>query len=280
MVKRVTAIFLFQLSFGTAQFGSVDVNFDTRLLRSDEKQEIVNLQNDIQRFFLTTTWDEAYSDLEIPLFIQLVFEGIMAKGNEKIFNCQALFSNGGDLRYFDKSVQFIYNSGTSLYFDPVLFEPLSGFLAFYAHMILGGEIDTYEFNGGNISYELARDIALRGTGSDYKKGWGNRVTIVDDINRNIGLRKARLAWYIGMDLFKDGDIEGTLEEINNMLDGIDQSFRDIGRDHHTQYFLKVHSETIAKTLTMLGRKELLKDMKELDPDRRDLYQDALDSMSK
>jgi len=31
---------------------------------------------------------------------------------------------------------------------------------------------------------------------------------------------------------------------------------------------------------MLGRKELLKDMKELDPDRRDLYQDALDSISK
>ena len=282
MGKRSTLLitFICLVSTGFAQFGNIEINFDTRLLRSDEKQEIVNLKNDIGRFFTNTTWDETYSDLTIPLHIQIVFEGITVKGNEKIFSCQALFSNGGDLRFFDKSVQFIYNSGTSLYYDPVLFEPLSGFLAYYANLILAGEIDTYEFNGGNYSYEMARDIALRGSASVYKKGWSTRINLVDDLNRNIGLRKSRLAWYIAMDLFKDGDIEGTLKEINTMLDGIEQSFRDLGRDNHTQFFLKAHSGRIAKMLSMLGRKELLKDMKELDPDRRDLYQDALDSISK
>ena len=282
MGKRRTFLFtfIFLISLTFAQFGSVQVNFDDRLLRSDEKQEILNLNNDIVRFITTTTWDVSYSDLTIPLHIQIVFEGITAKGNEKIFNCQALFSNGRDLRYFDKSVQFIYNSGTSLYYDPVLFEPRSGFIAFFTNLILAGEIDTYEFNGGNATYETARDIAIRGSGSEYKKGWSSRINLVDNLHRNIGLRKARLAWYIAMDLFKDGDIEGTLDEINSMLDGIEQSFRDLGRDNHTQFFLKAHSERIAKILTMLGRKELLKDMKELDPDRRDLYQDALDTISK
>lgn len=282
MGKRSTLLitFICLVSTGFAQFGNIEINFDTRLLRSDEKQVIVNLKNDIVRFFTNTTWDETYSDLTIPLHIQIVFEGITVKGNEKIFSCQALFSNGGDLRFFDKSVQFIYNSGTSLYYDPVLFEPLSGFLAYYANLILAGEIDTYEFNGGNYSYEMARDIALRGSASVYKKGWSTRINLVDDLNRNIGLRKSRLAWYFAMDLFKDGDIEGTLKEINTMLDGIEQSFRDLGRDNHTQFFLKAHSGRIAKMLSMLGRKELLKDMKELDPDRRDLYQDALDSISK
>ena len=282
MGKRSTLLitFICLVSTGFAQFGNIEINFDTRLLRSDEKQEIVNLKNDIVRFFTNTTWDETYSDLTIPLHIQIVFEGITVKGNEKIFSCQALFSNGGDLRFFDKSVQFIYNSGTSLYYDPVLFEPLSGFLAYYANLILAGEIDTYEFNGGNYSYEMARDIALRGSASVYKKGWSTRINLVDDLNRNIGLRKSRLAWYIAMDLFKDGDIEGNLKEINTMMDGIEQSFRDLGRDNHTQFFLKAHSGRIAKMLSMLGRKELLKDMKELDPDRRDLYQDALDSISK
>lgn len=280
MVFRITILFLCCLSSVVAQFGTVDINFDTRLLRSDEKQEIVNLNSDIVRFFTTTSWDESYSDLKIPLHIQIVFEGITAKGNEKIYNCQALFSNGRDLRYFDNSVQFIYNSGTSLYYDPILFEPLSGFLAYYGNLILAGEIDTYEFNGGNASYDMAREIAIRGSGSIYKKGWSSRINLVDEINRNLGLRKARLSWFIAMDLFKNGDIDGTLEEINSTLDGIEQSFRDFGRDNHTQYFLKVHSEKIAKILSMLGRKELLKDMKELDPDRRDLYQSALDTISK
>ena len=282
MAKRITFFitFVFFINKVFGQFASVEITLDDRLLRSEEKQEILNMKNDIKRFFLTTTWDDSYSDLEIPLYIQIIFEGVTEKGNESIYNCQVLFSNGGDLRYFDKSVQFYYNSGSSLYYDPVLFEPLTGFLAYYAHLLLAGEIDTYEFNGGNSSFELARDIALRGSASEYKKGWGSRVTLVDNLNRNMGLRKARLAWYIAMDLFKEGNMDGVLEEVNTMLDGLEQSYRDLGRDNHTQYFLKVQSNKITEILSMLGRTELLKDMKELDPDRRDVYQSALDSISR
>ena len=282
MAKRITFFitFVFFINKVFGQYTSVEITIDDRLLRSEEKQEILNLKNDIKRFFLSTTWDDSYDDLEIPVYIQIIFEGVTEKGNESIYNCQVLFSNGGDLRYFDKSVQFYYNSGSSHYYDPVLFEPLTGFLAFYAHLLLAGEIDTYEFNGGNSSFELARDIALRGSTSEYKKGWGSRVTLVDNLNRNIGLRKARLAWYIAMDLFKEGDMDGVLEEVNTMLDGLEQSYRDLGRDNHTQYFMKVQSDKIAEILSMLGRTELLKDMKELDPDRRYMYQSALDSISR
>ena len=281
MARRNIFLIPFILYFNVVfcQFASVDVTLDDRLLRSEEKQDVINMKNDIQRFFLSTTWDDNYSDLSIPIYVQIIFEGVTQKGNESIYNCQALFSNGGDLRDFDKSVQFYYNSGNSLYYDPVLFEPLTGFLAYYAHLILAGEIDTYEFNGGNGSFELARDIALRGSSSEYRKGWGSRTTLVDNLNRNIGLRKARLAWYIAIDLFKDGDMDGVIEELNTMLDGLAQSYRELGRDNYTQYFMKVNSDKIAKMLSMLGQKEFLKDMKELDPDRRDIYQSALSSIS-
>tara|TARA_B000000441_G_C21742733_1_gene355242 strand:+ start:770 stop:1618 length:849 start_codon:yes stop_codon:yes gene_type:complete len=281
MARRNIFLIPFILYFNVVfcQFASVDVTLDDRLLRSEEKQDVINMKNDIQRFFLSTTWDDNYSDLSIPIYVQIIFEGVTQKGNESIYNCQALFSNGGDLRYFDKSVQFYYNSGNSLYYDPVLFEPLTGFLAYYAHLILAGEIDTYEFNGGNGSFELARDIALRGSSSEYRKGWGSRTTLVDNLNRNIGLRKARLAWYIAIDLFKDGDMDGVIQELNTMLDGLAQSYRELGRDNYTQYFMKVNSDKIAKMLSMLGQKEFLKDMKELDPDRRDIYQSALSSIS-
>ena len=281
MARRNIFLIPFILYFNVVfcQFASVDVTLDNRLLRSEEKQDVINMKNDIQRFFLSTTWDDNYSDLSIPIYVQIILEGVTQKGNESIYNCQALFSNGGDLRYFDKSVQFYYNSGNSLYYDPVLFEPLTGFLAYYAHLILAGEIDTYEFNGGNGSFELARDIALRGSSSEYRKGWGSRTTLVDNLNRNIGLRKARLAWYIAIDLFKDGDMDGVIQELNTMLDGLAQSYRELGRDNYTQYFMKVNSDKIAKMLSMLGQKEFLKDMKELDPDRRDIYQSALSSIS-
>ena len=272
-------IVLFCAGVLSAQFTSVNVTLDDRLLRSEQRQDIVNLPGDIKRFFINTSWDDNYSDLSIPLYVQIIFEGLTEKGNESIYNCQALFSNGGDLRYFDKSVQFYYNSGSSLYYDPVLFEPLTGFLAYYGNLILAGEIDTYEFNGGNSAYELARDTALRGSSSDYNQGWGYRTTLVNNISRNNGLRKARLAWYIAIDLFNDGEVDAVLEEMNTMADGIEQSFRDIGRDSSTQYFLKIHSGKISKILSMLGQKRLLNDMIELDPDRRNIYQAALETIS-
>ena len=151
-----------------SQFGSVKVEFDDRLLRSDEKNDLINLKEDIRQFYINTRWDKEYSDLNIPLHIQIIFEGAAAKGNVKTYLCKALFSNGSDLRYFDKGAQFFYSPGSSLYFDPVLFEPLSAFLAFYAHIILGGEIDTYDYKGGNTAYEVAREIGLRGASSDYQ----------------------------------------------------------------------------------------------------------------
>ena len=281
MLKAVASFLLIiiytNILFG--QFYSVDITIDDRLLRSEQKHNINNLKNDVNNFFQNTVWDDNYSDLDINLYVQIIFEGVTQKGNETIYNCQALFSNGGDLRYFDKSVQFYYNSGSSLYYDPVLFEPITGFLAYYAHLILAGEIDTYEFNGGNGSLEIARDIALRGSSSEYKKGWGSRITLVDNLNRNMGLRKARLAWYIALDLFKNGNMDEALQELNIMLDGLEDSFQDVGRDSHTQYFLKVKSEKIADILKKLGQIDLLKDMKNLDPDRMDFYQESIDSIS-
>ena len=263
-----------------SQFGSIKIDFDDRLLRSDEKHDLINLKEDIRQFYLNTSWDKEYSDLDIPLHIQLIFEGAASKGNVKTYICKALFSNGSELRYFDKGVQFYYSTGTSLYFDLVLFEPLSAFLAYYAHIILGGEIDTYDFKGGNTAYEIARDISLRGAASDYQKGWGTRISLVDDISKNTGLRSARLSYYIAKDLINQGDIEEAVKEFNNMLDGLEQSYIDFRREQSTQFFMKIHSETLAKIFSKIGRRDLLTDLKQLDPDNNELYQTYLDKMSK
>ena len=85
----------------------MDVTLDDRLLRSEERQDVLNLSSDIKRFFINTSWDDNYSDLSIPLYVQIIFEGVTEKGNESIYNCQALFSNGGDLDTLIKAFNFI-----------------------------------------------------------------------------------------------------------------------------------------------------------------------------
>ena len=264
----------------SAQFGSAKIEFDDRLLRSDEKYDLINLKEDIRQFFINTAWDKDYSDLNIPLHIQIVFEGAASKGNVKTYLCKALFSNGSELRYFDTGAQFFYSPGSSLYFDLVLFEPLSAFLAFYAHLILAGVIDTYDYRGGNAAYEVAREIGLRGASSEYQKGWNSRISLVDDISKNSGLRDARLSYYIGKDLLNEGDIEESIKEFNSMLDYLEKSYTDFGREQSTQYFMKIHSGFLAETFSKLGRRDLLIDLKQLDHDNNELYKLYLDKMPK
>ena len=95
----------------------------------------------------------------------------------------------------------------------------------------------------------------------------------------MGLRKARLAWYVALDLLRDGNMDEVVNELNNMLDGLEESFQNVGRDSHTQYFLKINSEKIADVLVKLGQIDFLKDMKSLDPDRLDFYQESIESIS-
>ncbi len=58
-----------------AQFGTVKIEFDDRLLRSDERYDLINLKEDIRQFFINTAWDKEYTDLNIPLHIQIILYG-------------------------------------------------------------------------------------------------------------------------------------------------------------------------------------------------------------
>ena len=49
------------------QFGSVKIDFDDRLLRSDERHDLINLKEDVKQLYLNTSWDKEYDDLDISL---------------------------------------------------------------------------------------------------------------------------------------------------------------------------------------------------------------------
>jgi hypothetical protein len=263
------------ISFSYGQFGEVKVVFDNRLLKVHHQQNILPLKQDIVRYIKTTRWDEDYTDLLIPLHIQFIFEGAAQKGAQETFLAQVLFSTGIDQRYFDKSVQFPYGQGGTLYFDIVQFDPLSSFLAYYVNLILAGEIDTYELMGGTRIFEMSREIALRGTASDFSRGWSERAKLVDNISTNYGLRKAKLSFYYAMELFRDGEMDEAILEFKKMIKGLDEVYDRSPREHYTLLFLKAHTNELAKILQLMGQKSMLRDMMELDPDNSEIYKKAL-----
>ncbi len=263
-----------------AQYGNIQVSFDDRLLKGNERQILLSLDSELMRFYKNTNWDSEFSDLSIPLSIHIVFEGVAPKGAVQTVLAQALFTSGNDQRYYDSGVQFIYNDAGSIYFDPVLFDPMSSFFAFYGYLILASEIDTYIPMGGNSHYETARNIAIRGNSSDYSRGWKDRLQLSDIISENFGLRKAKFAYYYALELLQDGKLERSVEEFNNMISGLDEVYDRFPRERYTLYFLNNHAKTLANSLSMLGRDKILQTLKELDSDNEEIYDSAFVKISR
>ena len=268
------------LSFMMAQFGKIQVSFDDRLLKGNERQILFTLESELMRFYTNTNWDDEFSDISIPLSIHIVFEGVASKGAVQTVLAQVLFTSGSDQRYYDSGVQFIYNNAGSIYFDPVLFDPLASFFAFYGYLISASEIDTYIPLGGTSHFEEARNIALRGNASDYSRGWKARLQLCDNLSENFGLRKAKFAYYYAMELLQNGKPERSVEELNNMVMGLDEAYERYPRERYTLYFLNNHAKVLADKLSLLGQEEILHALKDLDSDNEALYDSALVTISR
>ena len=48
-----------------AQFGQIEVTFDEQLLKSNIRQLILPLRDEMKRFYSSTVWNEEFSDLDI-----------------------------------------------------------------------------------------------------------------------------------------------------------------------------------------------------------------------
>ena len=268
------------LSFMMAQFGKIQVSFDDRLLKGNERQILFTLESELMRFYTNTNWDNEFEDISIPLSIHIVFEGVASKGAVQTVLAQVLFTSGSDQRYYDSGVQFIYNNAGSIYFDPVLFDPLASFFAFYGYLISASEIDTYIPLGGTSHFEEARNIALRGNASDYSRGWKARLQLCDNLSENFGLRKAKFSYYYAMELLQNGKPERSIEELNNMVMGLDEAYERYPRERYTLYFLNNHAKVLADKLSLLGQEEILHALKDLDSDNEALYDSALVTISR
>ena len=267
------AIILILFSGLKAQFKEATVTFDDRLLRDDEKSSLFNLKNSMQKFYVDAVWNDEYRDLELKLNIQIIFEGSANTGSSESFLIQSLFSNNMDLHFFDKGSQFSLSQNSSLYYDSIYYDPLSSLLGFYGNIILGAELDTWSSLGGSQHYEKARSIAVRATASNFSRGWEQRLLLINLLTDNAGLRKLRFSTYLSYELFDNGNIDECLLALQEVIKNLDEIFNNYSQENYTNMFMKYHGPKIGEIMEKLGQKEMLLELKDLDPQRMDIYKD-------
>ena len=274
--KYIVLFFFFSLL--NAQFKEASVSFDDRLLKADEKTSLLQLQNNIKKFYEYTVWNEEYRDLEININIQLLFEGNANIGSTQSYGIQSLFSNNTDLHFFDKGSNFILSQNNALYYDSVYFDPLSSLLGFYGNIILGAELDTWSNLGGSSHYEKARSIAVRANASNFSRGWDQRIVLINLLTENVGLRKLRFSTYLAYELFENGEIDACGEVLSTLVENLTEVVDNYNQENYTNTFLKFHGKKIGEIMQKLGQKELLREMIYLDSQRDNIYKDLLSSI--
>lgn len=280
-MKLLLILALFSTSSLFAQFKNVRVTIDTQRLKENDRRATSTLLEEVRNLFKLTSWDEEYSDLEISLNIQLIFEGVADKGSEHLFSAQCLISTGTDQRYFTKGIQFPYTMGQSVASSPVIFEPLSGALQFFGYVVLAGEADTYEQFGGTRFYEKAREIALRGLSSQYRLGWRNRMELVDLLTKYRETRLAKFHFYDAMAYLEEGDLDATNVAFKEMMKNLEETFSKYPREHYSIIFLTAHAEELSQTPDAIpSKKEMLERLSILDPDNKSKYQLGLGTKSR
>ena len=271
--KYLSFLMLFSMLF--AQFKEVNVSFDDRLLRADEKTTLISLNNSIKKFYENSVWNDEYSDLELKLDVQIIFEGNANIGSSEAFLIQSLFSNNKDLHFFDRGSQFSLSQNTSLYYDSIYYDPLSSLLGFYGNIILGAEIDTWSPLGGTLHYEKARSIAVRSSASNFSRGWEQRLLLINILTENNGLRKLRFSTYLTYELFENGEIDECQLALKDIIKNLNEVFDNYSQENYTGMFLKYHGPKIGSIMKKLGQKNMLKEMQLVDPQRKSLYEDLM-----
>ncbi len=234
-------------SYIFSQFADVKINLNKDRLQKSINNELDNFETTIENYILNSEFAPDAMDIDFYIEFLFVFEGISDKGNQKLFNTQILATNGSDQQFFSKGVEFSYYPGQSLFYNSQ-FESLRSLIDYYCLMVIAGDLDTYDFLGGEKYYKIAEDIALKGKESSYNRGWDDRKSKSEFIKSNHSLRKAKLSFFIANDLYKteDKNIIKYLIDFHKSIMDVDN---EIGSDKDTKIFLKSHSKTIGLLLS-------------------------------
>ena len=129
------------------------------------------------------------------------------------------------IRIMDNNWNFPYTPNQRMNHDELVFDPLTGFLDFYAYLIIGYDLDTYVPMSGSACFQKAIKIVQMAANSASSKDWQQSTTgyskygITDELN-NIKYNAFRTAFnnyhFDGIDLLSTNQLKG----LDNMLAAI------------------------------------------------------------
>ena len=243
IVGRTAGAVLLFLSPSLGQELRCDVTVNTVALSSSVRDLLRDFETDIERYLNGTKYtdqdmlgDRIACTFDIFLtastgenrYVAKVFIGSQRTVYE---NDEPSARTSPILRILDDKWEFLYLPGQRMRQDEFSTDALTDFLDFYAYLIIGMDLDTYEASSGDPSFRKALNLCIQGTSSpvggreyEFVAGTYSRYGIAEELTNNkyAAIREAINAYHFeGLDQMATREADA-LEAMLKAIGTIDQ----------------------------------------------------------
>ena len=280
---------IYSVSFGQELNCKVTVNYESipvvnRELLADFAQTIEDYMNKTK---FTDKWDGDKIECALTIFFTGASSEINYSAQAVVTSQRPIYNstkNSLMLSINDAQWSFVYEKNQTLYATQSIFDPLTSFLDYYAYVIIGFDLDSYEELSGSTYFTKAFDIVNLGATSGFRIGWEkssssySRRGLVEDL-LNEKFRFFREAYfyyhYNGLDLFTDKR-QAAFKNIVKLIDVLDMIRTKVDINSVLiKTFFDAKSGEIIEYLRTYPDKSIFNKLKKIDPPHALKYDDAV-----
>ncbi len=276
------------LSYAQELKCTVTVNYES--LPVVNRELLVGFQGAIEEYmnktkFTDSEWDGDKIECQLSIFFTGAADEV-TYGAQVVVNSQRPIYQSGDkspmLAILDNNWSFKYQKDQALYSKQSVFDPITSFLDYYAYVIIGFDLDSWEKDGGTPYFRKAFDIVNLGATSGFSSGWRkdnstyNRWNLVEDLlnEKYRPFREAAYEYYYGLDMFQVNK-EAGLKRMVNFVNAIYKIRDKIDiRSVYIKVFFDAKYGEIIDRLSNYPDKSVFKTLSEVDPQHAAKYYEA------
>jgi len=287
-MKKIFLTLLLISSYNYSQELNCTVIVNYQNVPVKNRELLIDFKNVVENYMNTTrftnvNWDGDKIDCSLNIFFTSAGSDVDYGAQIVVVSQRPVYQstrNSALLTLNDGAWSFKYEVGQSMYANLDAFDPLTSILDFYALIIIGFDMDTWEEFGGTPYFTKAFDIVNLASTSNYKTGWlpnnqiYSRWGLVSDAQNEkyAAFRSAIFDYHYGIDIYAQNKEVGQAK-IVELIDVIYDLYERTGlvKSVLIQTFFNAKYGEITDHLKDYPDKTVFTKLKQIDPSHAGRY---------
>jgi len=287
-MKKIFLTLLLISSYNYSQELNCTVIVNYQNVPVKNRELLIDFKNVVENYMNTTrftnvNWDGDKIDCSLNIFFTSAGSDVDYGAQIVVVSQRPVYQstrNSALLTLNDGAWSFKYEVGQSMYANLDAFDPLTSILDFYALVIIGFDMDTWEEFGGTPYFAKAFDIVNLASTSNYKTGWlpnnqiYSRWGLVSDAQNEkyAAFRSAIFDYHYGIDIYAQNKEVGQAK-IVELIDVIYDLYERTGlvKSVLIQTFFNAKYGEITDHLKDYPDKTVFTKLKQIDPSHAGRY---------